>query len=135
MIEMDNKHKDISGYSVPEHYFDDLKGSIMVSIESGVDAVDHPSEIKVSWRVAFRRMGAFAAGFLLLVAMAGTVFYFTASRTQEGELADVDQEIFTLYSVDEDDILQIDEQLSDFDSLLLADVALSYVELYGYPEE
>lgn len=135
MIEMKNKHKDISGYSVPEHYFDDLKGSIMASIESGVDAVDHPSDIRVPWRVAFRRMGAFAAGFLLLVAMAGTVFYFTASRTQESELAKIDQEIFMLYSVDEDDILQIDEQLSGSDSLLLADVALSYVELYGYPEE
>lgn len=116
-----------TGYSVQDNYFDDLKASIMTRVEGGAVA----ESVKISWGIALRRMGGFAAGFLLLVAATSAVYYFAAGKTQKAEIAMSEQEMLLLYSVDEDDILQIDEQFDSLD----ADVALAYVELYGYPTE
>lgn len=94
-----------TGYSTYDGYFDELKARIMTAVENGQAVEDTQPALVVTWRLAFKRMVGFAAGFILLVAITSTVYYFAAGKTQQNETELATQDIFLLYGIDEDDIL------------------------------
>ncbi|MEG2318888.1 MAG: hypothetical protein RSC07_00305 [Mucinivorans sp.] len=122
------QEKDIrGGYRVPQGYFADLESRIK----------EKATEIQVdnSWWGALRGVAGFAGGFVVMVLLGATFYYFAGGNEaqQSKQMATIDQFI-VVDGVSQEDIMATLEPTQAEDSLsseLFALAAMEYVELTG----
>lgn len=110
-----------SGYRVPEGYFDQMRAQVMGRVSQ---MEQRGQMVRPAWRSAV----AFAASFVGLVVLAVGGYYLTGYSSRQTELAAAqEEEVMLFYELEEEEFYDIPE----FNSAMLADAAIDYLEIFG----
>lgn len=112
-----------AAYRVPDGYFSELNNLLR-------ERVEQPAQGGI-W-ATFRSMATFAAGFVAMVVLAITGFYFTGHQAQNVEAEYDELYLTSLYDITVEDIISAEETTDSTSSRLFADAAIDYLDTYGY---